>query len=169
MSVIVNTTVLSNFASIDQLVLLRQLFTTLHLSTHVYEEIQRGLDEGYQFYAGIDQHIAPFVPDGWLRLTSLTGDHELQLFGALPPRLHRGEASCLALAQHRDWTFLTDDRAARTEAARLSIPVSGSIGCLVLAVDRGIVALEQANTWLGLMMAHGYRSPVVDLTPLLTK
>jgi predicted nucleic acid-binding protein len=168
MSVITNTTVLSNFASIDQLVLLRQLFTTLHLSTQVYEEIQRGLDEGYQFYAGIDQQIAPLVPDGWLRLVSLASDQELHLYGTLPSRLHRGEASCLALAKHRGWTFLTDDRAARTEATRLNIPVSGSIGCLVLAVERSVVALDQANAWLARMMAHGYRSPVVDLTPLLT-
>lgn len=168
MSVIANTTVISNFASIDQLVLLRQLFMTLHLSTQVYEEIQRGLDEGYQFYAGIDQQIAPFVPNGWLRLISLASDQELQLYGALPSRLHRGEASCIALAKHRGWTFLTDDRAARTEAARLSIPVSGSIGCLVLAVERSVVALDQANAWLATMMAHGYHSPVVDLTPLLT-
>lgn len=35
MSIIANTTVLSNFARIDQLVLLRQLFMTLHLSTQV--------------------------------------------------------------------------------------------------------------------------------------
>jgi predicted nucleic acid-binding protein len=169
MSIIVNTTVLSNFASIDQLVLLQHLFTTLYLSTQVYEEIQRGLDEGYQFYAGIEQQIFPFSPSGWLRLTSLTSDQELQLFNALPARLHRGEASCLALAKHRGWTLLTDDCAARNEAARLSIPVSGSIGCLVLAVERGAVVLEQANAWLAAMITEGYRSPVVDLTPLLKR
>jgi predicted nucleic acid-binding protein len=36
MSTIVNTTVLSNFAVIDQLDLLRQLFTTLYIPTFGY-------------------------------------------------------------------------------------------------------------------------------------
>lgn len=53
MSVIANTTVLSNFAAIGKIDLLRQLFTHLYLPTEVYDEIRNGLDEGYQFYASI--------------------------------------------------------------------------------------------------------------------
>jgi predicted nucleic acid-binding protein len=45
-----NTTVLSNFASIGQLPVLHQLFTVVHLPTQVYEDIERGLAEGYQSY-----------------------------------------------------------------------------------------------------------------------
>jgi predicted nucleic acid-binding protein len=63
-------------------------------------------------------------------------------------RLHQGEASCLAIARHRGWILLSDDRAARDEGIRLVIIVSGSVGCLVLAVERGLGTLEQANTWL---------------------
>jgi hypothetical protein len=29
------------------------------------------------------------------------------------------------------------------------------------------VSLEQANTWLDMMIAQGYHSPIADLTPLL--
>ena len=47
MSVIANTTVISNFASINQLDLLRRLFGALYISTEVYEEIRIGLVEGY--------------------------------------------------------------------------------------------------------------------------
>jgi predicted nucleic acid-binding protein len=85
----------------------------------------------------------------------------------LPSRLHQGEAACLAIAQHRSWTLLTDDWLARREAERLGIRKSGSIGCLVLAVERGLCTLEQANSWLTEMIQHNYRSPVADLTPLL--
>jgi len=46
MSVITNTTVMSNFASINQLDLLRRLFSALYISTEVYEEIQIGLERG---------------------------------------------------------------------------------------------------------------------------
>jgi predicted nucleic acid-binding protein len=169
MSVISNTTVISNFASINQLDLLRRLFGALYISTEVYEEIRIGLEEGYQFYAGIDQMIHPFVHDGWIRLTSMADQAEIALYGELPSRLHRGEASCLVIARHRGWMLLTDDRAARDEGNRLGITVSGSVGCLVLAVERGLWTLEQAHVWLGEMIRQGYRSPVNDLTSLLKR
>lgn len=167
MSIITNTTVLSNFASINQFAILRSLFSTLFLSTQVYAEIQRGREEGYHFYADIDQHIHQFNETGWLHLTSLQDEQELRLFGELPKRLHSGEASCIAIARCRGWTFLTDDRAARNQANRLGITVSGSLGCLVLAIESNNATLEQANSWLGEMMNLGYRSPVNDLAPLL--
>jgi len=169
MSIIANTTVISNFASIRHLDLLRQLFGVLYISTEVYEEIQEGIEEGYQFYIGIHQVISLFVQDGWIRLTGVTDEEEIRLFGQLPSRLHGGEASCLAIARHWGWIFLTDDQAARDEATRLGVPISGSIGCLVLAVERGLCPLQQANIWLGAMVNLGYRSPLTDLTPLIKR
>jgi predicted nucleic acid-binding protein len=169
MSVIANTTVISNFASINQLDLLRRLFGALYISTEVYEEIRIGLEEGYQFYAGFDQMIHPFVHDRWIRLTSMADQAEIALYGELPSRLHRREASCLVIARHRGWMLLTDDRAARDEGNGMGITVSGSVGCLVLAVERGLWTLEQANVWLGEMIRQGYRSPVNDLTSLLKR
>jgi predicted nucleic acid-binding protein len=168
MSIISNTTVISNFAIIEQLALLQALYDRLYISTDVHAEIQAGLDEGYRFYAGLDDVIYPMSPSGWIRLTSVTGEQELRLLGQLPRRLHSGEASCLAIAKHRDWIVLTDDLAARKEAARLGVRVSGSVGCLVLAVEQEIWSLEQANHWLNVLRKHNYRSPVTDLTPLLT-
>ncbi|ETX03522.1 MAG: hypothetical protein ETSY1_46970 (plasmid) [Candidatus Entotheonella factor] len=167
MSVISNTTVISNFASIGQLDVLRQLFGSLAISTEVYHEIEVGLEEGYRFYEGIDQVMSPFSSDGWIQLTSMTDDQELRSFHEMPARLHRGESSCLAIARHRNWLLLTDDRNARQEAMRQGIRVSGSIGCLVLAVDQGISSLSEANIWLDEMIKQGYHSPVTDLTPLI--
>jgi predicted nucleic acid-binding protein len=113
-SVIANTTVISNFASIGRLDLLRQLYGTLHISTEVYREIQVGLEEGYQ----------------------------------------------IAIAQHRGWYFLTDDLVARRQAVQLGVHVSGSVGCLVLAVERGLCPPEQANDWLQQMLQQGYWHPL---------
>jgi predicted nucleic acid-binding protein len=169
MSVIANTTVISNFASISQLDLLRQLYGQLYISTEVYEEIRVGLDEGYQFYAGIEHLVHPFAEGGWIRLTSPAHEEELRLLGELPGRLQQGEASSIAIAKHRGWTLLTDDQAARREAKRLGIRFSGSVGCLILSVERGLCPLEQANTWLHEMIQQGYRSPVTDLTPLIER
>jgi predicted nucleic acid-binding protein len=169
MRVIVKTTGISNFASIGQLDVLRQLYGSLAMSTDVYDEIQAGLAEGYRFYAGIEQWVQPLAEGGWMHLTSLSHEPELRYLRELPTRLHRGEMSSLAIARHRSWLLLTDDRAARTEATRLGILVSGSLGCLVLAVEHHLCSLAQANSWLQEMMRQGYRSPVTDLTPLLKR
>jgi predicted nucleic acid-binding protein len=97
----------------------------------------------------------------------MTDEQELRYFHDLPSRLHRGEASSLAIARQRNWLMLTDDHDARQEAMRQGIMVSGSVGCLVLAVEHHICNLSQANTWLEQMIRQGYRSPVTDLTPLI--
>ncbi|MCP3959968.1 MAG: DUF3368 domain-containing protein [bacterium] len=167
MSVISNTTVLSNFAGIGALDLLRKLYGEIYLSTDVYQEIQRGLEEGYSFYAGIDAITHPRAEDGWLRLTTLTGQTEVELFSALPSQLHAGEASSLAIAQNRRWLFLTDDNAARKLALRREVALSGTLGCLAIGVERKLWALEEANRWLRGIIDSGFHSPVADLAELL--
>jgi len=162
-----NTTVISNFASIGQLELLHHLYTTLHISTEVYVEVLDGIDEGYSFYAGIGSVLHPFSDSGWIHLTGVTGHEELRLFGTMPAHLHPGEASCIAISHSRGWQFLTDDLAARRFANNLGVRVSGTLGCLVLAVELGLCGQEQANTWLSQMIRYGFRSPVLDLTKLL--
>ena len=167
MSVISNTTVISNFAAINRLDILRALYKRLFISTDVYAEIQEGLDEGYNFYTRLNQCIAPLKASGWIHLTGLTSETELHYLGTFPRRLHKGEASCLAIAKVRNWLLLTDDLAARQEAERLEIKLSGSLGCLVLAVERKLCSLDTANTLLLAMIQQGYRSPLTDLTPLV--
>lgn len=167
MSVIANTTVVSNFACIEQLDILRQLYGTIYISIEVYEEIQTGLEEGYQFYASIENNIYPFSESGWIKLTSMIDNQEFRLFGEFPSRLHPGEASSLAIARHRGWLFLTDDMAARRQTKRLGVRLSGSLGGLVLAIERNICTLGQANFWLNRMIEQDYKSPVNDLTSLL--
>ena len=167
MNVISNTTVISNFAAIGQLEVLHALYGRVFISTDVYAEIQDGLDEGYAFYDEVANDVAPPNAAGWIHLTGLQTEAELRYLGTLPRRLHKGEASCLAIAKARHWLLLTDDMAARQEARRLQIKLSGSLGCLVLAVERGLCTLDMANTWLLDMLQQGYRSPVTDLTPLM--
>ena len=164
MSVIANTTVISNFAGIGQLNLLKHLYGMIYISVEVYEEIRAGLEEGYLFYDDIEQSVYPLAPQGWIQLISMVGKDELSLFGRLPSVLQRGEASCLAIAHNRNWLFLTDDKAARKVATQLGVRISGTLGCLVLGVEHNFHTLEQANRWLGEMIRLGYRSPVIDLT-----
>jgi len=164
MNVISNTTVISNFAAINQLELLRQLYGIVYLPTEVYAEIKAGLEEGYLFYHPLLDLIAA---NDWLCLVSLASKEELSYFRSFPNHLHQGETACLAIAKTRGWLLLTDDKPARQEATRLGVAISGSLGCLVLAIERNVCSLTLANQWLLTMIEQGYRSPVTDLTPLL--
>jgi len=166
MSVIANTTVISNFAAVDRLDVLHSLLGEVHISTDVYAEIQDGLSEGFNFYAGIESHIHPLTPGGWLRLASMD-DEELRLFSQLPEALHRGEASCLAIAAKRGWAFLTDDARARKAAQELKVTHSGTLGVLVQAVKAGLLPSGEANSLLDRMIQAGYRSPFTTLAELL--
>lgn len=96
MSVIVNTTVISNFACIGRLDLLRQLHGDLYIAAEVYEEIQTGIEEGYRFYASIPQ------------LVHLPTDLSKQ-------GLDRRNISTVALA-HWGCEGYTEDRHARDDA-----------------------------------------------------
>lgn len=167
MNVIVNTTVVSNFASIGETEMLRHLFGEIYIALEVYEEIMLGLNEGYQFYQSLADSFAPLSPNGWIHITALSSDEEIKTFGAFPVRLHKGEAASMSIAHHRNWMFLTDDRAAREVSRQYDIPISGSIGCLVAGVERGYVSQQQANLWLKQLIDQGFRSPVSDLRELL--
>jgi predicted nucleic acid-binding protein len=82
----------------------------------------------------------------------------------MPNKLHRGESSCLAIAEVRKWLFLSDDMAARKEARRRGITISGTLDYLVLAIEHDIYSLGDANLWLHRMMEMGYHCPVSDLS-----
>ena len=167
MTVIVNTTVISNFAAIGQVDILRRLFGSVTIAMEVYDEVMAGLDEGYEFYSGLRECCAPFSEQGWIRVVCLHTDDEIRMFERFPASLHRGEAASMAIAYHRGLIFLTDDRAARKAARRHGIPISGSLGCLVACVERGLADADQANSWLNRMIEQGFRSPVRDLRELM--
>ncbi len=54
MDVIANTTIISNFASVKRLDLLKRRCQSVHITEQVFEEIQDGLLQGYSFYAHIE-------------------------------------------------------------------------------------------------------------------
>ena len=167
MNRVINTTVLSNFASIGRLTLLRDTIGPLYLPVDVYDEILAGQLAGYAFYDGFERYIAPLSPDGWLRLVSMI-DEELTIFLSLLSHLHRGEAACLSIARQRGWGVLTDDRAARRQAYRWRIPLAGTIGILLLAVQDNRLSLDEGNVLLRRMIVQAhYRSPTEDLGSLL--
>jgi predicted nucleic acid-binding protein len=146
--------------------MLRSIHGKMFIPKEVYEEIQAGQAEGYSFYTGIDRHLYPFEETGWIHLTSIAGEEEFRVFGEIPSKLGKGESSCLAIARHRNWLFLTDDLDARKQAKRLGVRISGSIGCLILAIEKGHCSPDKANDFLHHMIIEGYRSPISNLSDL---
>jgi predicted nucleic acid-binding protein len=64
---------------------------------------------------------------------------------------------------------LTDDRAARKQAQAWEVIFSGTLGILVLAIQKGHVNIDEGNLLLRTMINHAnYRSPVTDLQDLLS-
>jgi len=99
MRAIANTTVLSNFARVGRIDLLRAVLANLYIPTEVYAEIQAGLEEGYAFLSQVEAAISPLFEDGWIVLVALEGDAEFSLFGQISDNLHPGEAACLTIAK----------------------------------------------------------------------
>ena len=156
MRLVLDNTVMSNFALIGRIDWLRELWPNMLVtSEEAWAELQAGVRLGR----------IPDVDWSWLTILSLTGV-EREARDELMPPLDRGEAACLALARSRGYAFLTDDRVARREARRLGVPISGTLGVLKSLVDEGYVSLEEANEALEQMIALGYHSPVRSLREL---
>jgi predicted nucleic acid-binding protein len=161
--ILIDTTVLSNLAAVERLDLVGLLRAPLYLASAVYDEIQQGIAEGYTFLTNTDRAL----DSGLLSLVTLEGEEEWSLYRVVPGKLQRGEAMSLAIARHRGWHFLTDDRAARGYAEQSGVACSGTLGLLRYAVKSGHLTLEEGNELLAGMVARArYRSPVNDLRDL---
>ena len=129
MSVISNTTVLSSFAEIGALDMLRRLHPDLYLPIEVFQEIRDGLDEGYVFYSGLVDRLGPRSSTDWPRLTSLADPREIDSFASMPTRLHAGESACLAIARNRGWGLLhPPDGSLGADREELSSPAARGAG-----------------------------------------
>jgi predicted nucleic acid-binding protein len=79
---------------------------------------------------------------------------------AVPPlthdwRLGRGETSAITLALVHQAAVLIDERAARRTAARLGLPLIGTVGLLTLAKQRELIPAIREDLYH--LAASGYR------------
>ena len=127
--VIANTTPLINFAEVDRLELLRDLFGEVVAPKAVVDELQakRGL-----FPKAASACEAPFV-----RVREAANR---PLIATLTWELHEGEAECIALAiEAPPSLLLLDELAARSVAEHHGLRFTGTVGCLRLAKKRGLI------------------------------
>lgn len=114
---------------IDQLHLLGLIFDVVVVPAGVLREIRE----------------APAGVEGLERIQQfLTSRHVLaaafpRLSDQIRSNLDMGESEALSLALEEPSILLTDDLAARAEAVRLGVRVSGTIGILIEARNRGVL------------------------------
>ncbi|MDX2199066.1 MAG: DUF3368 domain-containing protein [Phycisphaerae bacterium] len=105
------------------------LFTTVLIPTHVADELSRPTTpvEVRDFIAN---------PPSWLLIRIPSKIQQI-------PKLHVGELAAISLAcEVKASLILLDDRDARTAAARLGLDVTGLLGVLERADQRGLLNLE---------------------------
>ncbi|MEK7396586.1 MAG: hypothetical protein AAB116_06580 [Candidatus Poribacteria bacterium] len=163
MSVLANNTVITNLALVNRLDLLEKLFGNVYISSEVYQEIEDGIEYGYNFLYRTKQIIDE---EKWLSVINMETP-EIKIFSELTKFLHLGEASCIAIAQKRKWLFLTDDNDARNYALKFSIALSGTIGVLRDSVYADFITLDEGEKYHQTMVEYGYRSPIKRLKDAL--
>lgn len=158
--IFLDATVLSNFASTDGIDFLLTVLDDPVVVPAVSEEIEQGYGFGHEYLA---RAIDAF--DDGLRVGEAPSASEME---ELHERLDAGEAQALRSALDHDGTLATDDLAARDLAADRDVPVTGSIGLLVLGIERGRVDRDRADGWLNTWReTRGYYAPVKSVDEVL--
>ena len=148
MIVVCNATPIIALAAVGQLDLLRAVYGEILIPDDVFHEVA---------VAGAGEPGAHEVTEaGWIKRQTV---HNAALVNALGLELDLGEAEAIALAVEQSaGLILLDERRGRHAAARLGLTVAGTLGVLIAAKDRGLLALVrpvldalrmQAGFWIG--------------------
>lgn len=149
---VLNTTVLSNFAYVGRVGLLADL-AGICTVPYVREELLDGVDGHPFLQAAIDclSVTIPVVP-----VSAVVAQRER----SASVHLDAGEAQAFALAAANDGRLLTDDGDPRAFAKEHGVPVVGSVGVLLAAIDAEKITEQAANEWLSIWVDEiGYYVP----------
>jgi predicted nucleic acid-binding protein len=126
--VIANNTPLVALWVLGLLSLLRDLYGEILVPETVYQE-----------FIATDPALRQSALDGspWIRVVSLSNPQHARVYVGLD----QGEAEVLALAEeYRARLVIIDERKGRRYADRLGISLTGTLGVLLLAKERGLIA-----------------------------
>lgn len=158
--VFLDATVVSNFASTDGIRVLGELLVEPAVVPTVRAEIERGLDSGHDYLRSAASAIGDRI--AVREVPRSVEDSELRA------RLDSGEAETILGAIDCGGTVATDDLAARRAAADRGLPVTGSVGLLVLGVKRSRFDAPTADDWLDSWRTErGFYAPVDTVVELL--
>ncbi|MFB6179132.1 MAG: twitching motility protein PilT [Halorientalis sp.] len=154
---VLNTTVLSNFAYIDQVKLIAGLSGICAVPV-VREELRDGVDDHPYLQEALDA-LDDGIPVATISET--VANREAVVCAHLDP----GEAQAFALADAHDGRLLTDDGDARAFAKEQGVTVVGSVGVLLAAIDAGKIDVQTADGWLSIWIDEiGYYVPYRNIS-----
>lgn len=157
---VLDATVVSNFASTNSIGYLIEVLDSPVVTPAVRDEITEGYREGYDY---LETAVDAFDDE----LPIIDVDQRAE-FSEIRNRLDAGESESLLGALQHNGTLATDDMAARRIADDRNRPIVGSIGLLVLSVERGRLDKETADSWLDAWRNdRGYYAPVESVTDVL--
>ena len=125
--VVSNTTPILSLLKIGKLDVLRELYGKIWISQAVYREIEAGKDKDY--YVDVSKL-------DWIEIAPIqSASARLYLFD-----LDDGEAETIILAQEQVADVaIIDEKLGRRYAAQINIPITGTIGILLKAKERGLI------------------------------
>ena len=129
--VIVNSTPLLTLGKIGKLEILREMYQEIIIPQAVYKEVTEKEDTA-------SKAILSACHD-WIKVQTIKNEDEYAMYRA---KLHAGEVEVMILAQQvpRADLVIIDDMAARKTAEFLKLPLSGTIGVLIKAKQKGIIS-----------------------------
>jgi len=154
---VLNTTVLSNFAYIDQLWVIEELSGICAVPV-VRGELRNGVDDHPYLQSALDS-LDTEIPVA--TISDTVANREAVVRDHLDP----GEAQAFALADAHDGRLLTDDGDARSFAKDQGVAVIGSVGVLLAAIDAGKIDNSTADEWLSTWIDEiGYYVPYRNIS-----
>lgn len=133
--IIFDTDILSVFAKINRLELIRKLFRTIHITPMIREELTAPLEYGYDFPKDILNNSSVIIP---------TLD-ELVLYNKFKVRLGKGEAEAISIAISRKLLLATNDRVAQKVAKENGVGIISLQAILKASVKRQFLTLNDLN------------------------
>jgi predicted nucleic acid-binding protein len=138
--------------------------------------------EGYEFvvpeqvivrevtYPAQAEALAEGLEQGWLRREESTGMAEIALYAELAGLMGKGEAACLAIAATRGWIVGCDEggRFRREAMARVGRErLVNTPGIMVLAIRRGLLSVEEADSIKDVLARHRYMMPFASFRDVM--
>jgi len=161
-TVAVDASVLINFLHLDRLDLLADFAGwRFVVPEEVVDEIQREEQRA---------RLQRALTLGHLEVEATTDLDEIALALELRAVMDKGEAACLAMATRRGWSVACDERGPFLREARNRVGLEGLLdtpGLLLLAIRRGLLTIEGADTLKAQLEAHRFRMRFASFADIL--
>lgn len=141
--VIVNSTPLIVLCGVGKLDILRELYREIFIPAAVYQEVTAVKDSAC---------TQIMTQKSWIHVERIRSDADRMMYKA---KLHAGEVEVMILAQEQEADLvIIDDNAAKKTAKYLGLTVTGTLGVLIRAKQKGLI--ERVQPLLSEMKRNGF-------------